>query len=41
LINEIWDSQEAYAAWFNTYIKPNLPFEVQPTVTPIHHTIAS
>jgi heme-degrading monooxygenase HmoA len=41
LISEIWDSQEAYAAWFNTYIKPNLPFDVQPTITPIHHTIAS
>ena len=39
-VTEIWDSQAAYTAWFDTNVKPNLPLGTEADVTPIHNTVA-
>lgn len=42
VVNEVWDSSEQHAAWFDGNVRPNLPPEAHPQIEVVElHNVAT
>lgn len=38
-VSEVWDSEQDFRAFFDAYVKANLPHGIEPQLCPLHNVV--